>query len=101
MRLIENSPGSQPTEIIESVPPAFAASSTDAKYAGIFAWVSKLSIVLKRAVIEQSIKTMPNYFSDYDTTVHFVTEETLKAEHNKMPHGGFVIRSGKTGKSDR
>lgn len=53
-----------------------------------------------QAVIEQSIKTMPNYFSDYDTTVHFVTEETLKAEHNKMPHGGFVIRSGKTGKSD-
>ena len=59
-----------------------------------------LGQIADQAVIEQSIKTMPNYFSDYDTTVHFVTEETLKAEHNKMPHGGFVIRSGKTGKSD-
>lgn len=49
------------------------------------------------ARIEQDIKTMPNYFSDYDTTVHFISEEELKRNHSKMPHGGFVIRSGKTG----
>jgi len=47
--------------------------------------------------IERTIKEMPNYFSDYDTTVHFVSEEDLKRDHSKMPHGGFVIRSGKTG----
>ena len=46
--------------------------------------------------IENEIKTMPKYFSDYDTTVHFISEEELKANHSKMPHGGFVIRSGKT-----
>ena len=40
---------------------------------------------------------MPNYFSDYDTTVHFITEEELKRDHSAMPHGGFVIRSGNTG----
>ena len=49
------------------------------------------------AEIEQTIKTMPNYFDDYDTTVTFITEEELKKNHSKMPHGGFVIRSGKTG----
>ena len=49
------------------------------------------------AAIEEAIKTMPNYFADYDTTVTFVTEEELKANHNKMPHGGFVIRTGETG----
>lgn len=47
--------------------------------------------------IEQSIKTMPNYFDDYETTVTFITEEELKENHGKMPHGGFVIRSGETG----
>lgn len=47
--------------------------------------------------IENKIKNMPNYFSDYDTIVHFITEEELKANHSGMPHGGFVIRSGKTG----
>lgn len=47
--------------------------------------------------IEEAIKTMPNYFDEYDTTVTFITEEELKAEHSKMPHGGFVIRSGETG----
>lgn len=52
------------------------------------------------AQIEADIKNMPNYFSDYDTTVHFITEEELKANHNKMPHGGFVFRSGATGKED-
>ena len=51
------------------------------------------------AAIEDAIKTMPNYFADYDTTVTFVTEEELKANHNKMPHGGFVIRTGETGVS--
>lgn len=40
---------------------------------------------------------MPNYFDEYDTTVTFITEEELKAGHSKMPHGGFVIRSGNTG----
>ena len=40
---------------------------------------------------------MPNYFDEYDTTVNFISEEELKAHHSKMPHGGFVIRSGKTG----
>lgn len=49
------------------------------------------------AAIEEAIKTMPNYFADYDTTVTFITEEELKANHNKMPHGGFVIRTGETG----
>ena len=47
--------------------------------------------------IEQEIKTMPNYFDEYDTTVHFISEEELLRDHSKMPHGGFVIRSGKTG----
>lgn len=47
--------------------------------------------------IENEIKTMPNYFADYDTTVHFITEEELKKEHSGIPHGGFVIRTGKTG----
>lgn len=49
------------------------------------------------AKIEEEIKTMPNYFSDYDTTVHFITEEELKRDHSRLPHGGFVIRSGRTG----
>lgn len=49
------------------------------------------------AKIEEAIKTMPNYFADYDTTVHFISEEELKAEHSGIPHGGFVLRSGKTG----
>lgn len=50
--------------------------------------------------IEKEIKEMPYYFCDYDTVVHFITEEELKKEHSKMPHGGFVIRSGRTGKED-
>lgn len=50
------------------------------------------------AKIEKTIKEMPNYFDAYDTTVTFITEEELKREHSKMPHGGFVIRSGETGK---
>ena len=39
---------------------------------------------------------MPNYFSDYDTTVHFISEEEMKRDHSTLPHGGFVIRNGKT-----
>lgn len=50
-----------------------------------------------KAAIEEAIKTMPNYFDEYDTTVHFISEEELLAEHSAMPHGGFVLRSGKTG----
>ncbi|MDO5156694.1 MAG: diaminopimelate dehydrogenase [Eubacteriales bacterium] len=49
------------------------------------------------AKVENEIKTMPNYFADYDTTVHFIDEEELKKNHSGIPHGGFVIRSGKTG----
>ena len=49
------------------------------------------------AKIEEEIKTMPNYFADYDTTVHFISEEELKANHSGIPHGGFVLRSGVTG----
>lgn len=47
--------------------------------------------------IENAIKTMPNYFADYDTTVHFISAEELKQNHSGIPHGGIVIRSGKTG----
>ena len=50
-----------------------------------------------KARIEREIKTMPNYFADYDTSVHFVSLETLKKEHGGIPHGGFVLRSGATG----
>lgn len=50
-----------------------------------------------RQRIEEEIKNMPNYFADYDTTVHFITKEELDTEHAGIPHGGFVIRSGKTG----
>ena len=50
--------------------------------------------------IENEIKTMPNYFDEYDTTVHFISEEELKRDHSGIPHGGFVIRTGKTGWND-
>ena len=49
------------------------------------------------ARIEEEIKTMPNYFDEYDTTVHFISQEELNRDHSGIPHGGFVIRSGKTG----
>ncbi len=52
------------------------------------------------ARIEKEIKEMPNYFSDYDTTVTFISEEELKANHAGLPHGGFVLRSGTTGWND-
>ena len=50
-----------------------------------------------KARIEQEIKTMPDYFADYDTTVHFITEEELQRDHAGIPHGGLVLRTGKTG----
>ena len=49
------------------------------------------------SAIEKEIKEMPNYFADYDTIVHFISEEELARDHSGIPHGGFVIRSGKTG----
>ena len=49
------------------------------------------------AKVEEEIRTMPNYFADYDTTVHFISEEELQKNHSGIPHGGFVLRSGKTG----
>lgn len=53
-----------------------------------------------KARIEKEIKEMPNYFADYDTTVNFISQEELNAKHKGIPHGGFVIRSGKTGADD-
>lgn len=53
---------------------------------------------LKR--IEEEIVNMPNYFSDYDTTVHFISQEELVRDHSGIPHGGFVIRTGVTGWED-
>ena len=50
-----------------------------------------------KAEIERKIKTMPNYFADYDTTVHFISKEELDRDHSGIPHGGFVIRTGSTG----
>ncbi len=50
-----------------------------------------------KALIEKQIKEMPNYFADYNTTVHFITAEDMKRDHTGIPHGGFVIRTGKTG----
>ncbi len=57
--------------------------------------VAKPGADLKK--IEHEIKTMPNYFSDYDTTVNFITKEELQRDHAGLPHGGFVIRTGQTG----
>ena len=54
-----------------------------------------------KARIENEIKTMPNYFADYDTTVHFISKEELDRDHSGIPHGGFVIRSGKTGNGNK
>ncbi|MBQ9248134.1 MAG: diaminopimelate dehydrogenase [Ruminococcus sp.] len=54
-----------------------------------------------KATIENAIVTMPNYFSDYDTTVHFITEEEMKRDHSGLPHGGSVIHSGTTGKGNK
>jgi diaminopimelate dehydrogenase len=54
-----------------------------------------------KARVEQEIKTMPNYFADYDTTVTFISEEELLEKHGGLPHGGSVIRSGETGDGHR
>ncbi len=51
--------------------------------------------------VRQAIVTMPDYFADYDTTVTFISEEELRAEHAAMPHGGFVIRTGTTGAGEK
>ncbi|MFW6028646.1 MAG: diaminopimelate dehydrogenase [Halanaerobiales bacterium] len=51
--------------------------------------------------IESTIKNMPNYFADYNTEVNFITEEELEREHSGIPHGGFVIRTGKTGEDTK
>ena len=51
------------------------------------------------AKVENKIKTMPNYFADYDTIVNFISEDELKKNHSGLAHGGFVIRSGKTGEN--
>ena len=53
-----------------------------------------------KALIEKTIKEMPNYFADYDTTVHFISEEEFNANHSGLNHGGFVFRSGVTGEND-
>lgn len=53
------------------------------------------------ARIEQEIKTMPNYFAEYETIVHFISEEELKRNHAAMPHGGYVLRSGVTGQDTK
>ena len=52
-----------------------------------------------KARIEREIKTMPNYFADYDTTVTFISAEEMARDHSGLPHGGFVIRNGKTGEN--
>jgi len=52
------------------------------------------------AAVEEAIKTMPNYFADYDTTVHFITKEELDRDHGGIPHGGMVFRTGRTGLQD-
>ena len=54
-----------------------------------------------KAKIESEIVNMPNYFADYDTTVHFISAEELKRDHSGIPHGGFVIRSGRTGDGNK
>lgn len=54
-----------------------------------------------KKAIEEQIKNMPNYFADYITTVHFITEEQLERDHSKMAHGGFVIHSGETGEVNK
>lgn len=69
--------------------------TTRQKHTRVCYVVAKEGADLKQ--IEHDIVTMPNYFADYDTTVHFITQEELNKNHSGIPHGGFVIRSGKTG----
>jgi diaminopimelate dehydrogenase len=53
------------------------------------------------AAVEHAIKTMPDYYADYDVTVHFISEEEMKRDHAELPHGGFVMRSGVTGENGK
>lgn len=69
--------------------------STREKHERVCYVVPKEGADLKQ--IENDIKNMPNYFADYNTIVHFISEEELKAQHSGMPHGGFAIRTGTTG----
>lgn len=69
--------------------------STRQKHTRLCYVVAKEGADLKK--IENEIKTMPKYFADYDTTVNFISEEELQKNHSAIPHGGFVIRTGKTG----
>ena len=50
--------------------------------------------------IEEEIKSMPAYFDEYDTIVHFISNDEMKKNHSELPHGGFVIRSGKSGEGN-
>ena len=54
-----------------------------------------------KAAIEKEIVTMPNYFADYDTTVHFISQEEMDRDHRSLPHGGFVFRGGRTGRQEQ
>ena len=69
----------------------------EAQQHGLMGCVNLDGAELDAAKVEEEIKTMPNYFSDYDTTVHFISQEELDKNHSGIPHGGFVLRSGKTG----
>lgn len=69
--------------------------TTREKHARVCYVVAEANADVKR--IEQEIVTMPNYFDEYDTTVHFISEEEMRQNHSTMPHGGYVLRSGKTG----
>ncbi len=73
------------------------ALSTREKHERVCYVVAKEGADLLR--IEREIVTMPNYFADYNTTVHFISAEEMKREHSALPHGGCVIRSGRTGKN--
>ena len=58
------------------------------------------SLILEGNIVRvPEIKEMPNYFADYDTIVHFISAEEMKKDHSSLPHGGFVIRTGKTGEN--
>ena len=102
----ENKPGSQPTdakqytipvdEALDSVRSGSAPELTTRQK-----HIRECFVVAQDGAdkdrIENEIKTMPNYFADYDTIVHFISQDELDRDHSGIPHGGFVIRSGKTG----
>ena len=72
----------------------FKASSLDIAFLCALSWV-RAQYAPAKPLFEE-IKTMPNYFEPYDTTVHFISEQELKENHSEIPHGGFVIRVGNT-----